>query len=161
MPKTNTAKAKSIARENIKEDCDINLNEESKDVRNYDFLISLSYDEFVQCFEYLFLLREIHGTGGFIRNIKIYKDMLPECWDEIRKSNLTRWFKGKSDGFMGKWLSEAIYNKIRGLTLEQMAQWLTHFDVSSTYRLQMLHGEKRQLLGTKYDKSIEEWLNEV
>lgn len=159
MPRTKTALIKADAKENTKE---TPIKYSSKvDKTNFEYLQSLDYDDLTMCLEYIFLLREIHGTTGFVRTIKGYKDKLPDCWEEIRKSNLTKWFNGKSSGFMSKWLTERLFEKLKNTNVEQIAQWLTYFDRSGSYRTQILKGENHQLLAMKADQVIKEWLNEV
>lgn len=159
MPKTKTAQIKAEAKENTIES-PVKYSSHV-DMTNYEYIQSLEYDDLVMCLEYIFLLREIHGLTGFIRTIKGFKEKLPDCWDEIKKSNLLKWFNGKSSGFMSKWLTERLYNKLKNADIEQMASWLTYFDKSSSYRTQMLKGENHQLLAIKADQVIKEWLNEV
>jgi len=159
MPRTNTAKNKAEAKKNTVE---TPVEFVSKvDKTNFEYMQSLDYDDFVMCFEYIFLLREIHGAGGFIRTLKGFKEKLPECWEEIRKSNLLKWFGGKDNGFMAKWLNNSVYMKLKKVSINQMAQWFTYFDRSASYRTQMLKGENHQVLLITANKTIEEWLNEM
>lgn len=159
MPRTKTAQNKMDAKFNTLE----------KPIRpvaygtesNFKYITSLDRNELSNCIEYLFLLREINGMTGFTKTLKDYKEKLPECWDEIRKSNMAGLFRDKNPGFINKWMNQRIYLKIKGLTLEQMAQWLTYFDRSSAYRGEILKGDRHQLLAYIADDDIVEWLNEV
>jgi len=162
MPKTKTATIKAEAKRIASEDEPLSLSlTDNLEESNFEYLQKLNYEDLCLCFEYMYLLREVHGIGGFLRSIKTFKDNLPSAWKEIRRSGLSSILKGREEGFIQVWMTKRIYDRIKTFSKEQMAAWLTYVDRSATYRLDILKGEKHQLLGSERASVIEEWLDEV
>lgn len=160
MPRTKKTTAIAEARERTQEP-EVHIVNYSQET-NFEYIKKLEHEELALCFEYLFLLREINGSLGFLRTLKGFKERVPECWSEIEKSQLLKLFRGNTQGFMRRWLNKRVYDKIKRLSPEQMAQWLTYFNISATYREQMLRGiNQRILAASEYSADILEWLNEV
>lgn len=108
----------------------------------YEVLTSLGYDDMASCLEYIFLLREIHGMKGFETDIAPFRSMLKDAWKQIISDGLLPMFRGRRPGFMRIWLTPGMAHKLQKASIAQWAQWLTYFDSSAPYRLEMLTAQK-------------------
>ena len=162
MPRTNRSNITIEARKSVEatEDLDRDIKILNSDTM-LKFMQNLDYDEFCQCFEYIFLLRQINGPEGFLKSVKQYKQRLFDCWTEIRKSQMLKIFQGREKGFISYWLTRSMHDKIRKFDVNQMAMFFTCFDRSTTFRNDILQAEKHKLYGMTASKNIEDWLNEV
>lgn len=126
---------------------------------NFDLMKSQSYEDFCGCLEYIFLLRVVHGQGGFMRTIKYFPDSLDPAWEELEKDGLISMFRGRRKGFVMRWLTELMYSKLMAQDIIVFSRWLTYFDRFEPYRREILNGKHHNLIfGDMVDEDILSWL---
>lgn len=134
----------------------------NESVKNtYQLFISLDKDDMADFIEYCFLLREIYGLDGFLRDVKDYKSNLMTAWKSIDDSGLRSLFRGRGPGFCGKWLTETMHGKIVNQDEEVIGKFFTMLNIAPWYRLQIINGKKHSvMLAGTVEESIALWLKE-
>lgn len=173
MPASNAAKAKTTARKRVSKRQNVNQtlikeidvetqNDDGTEKTNFEFIQGLPYEKYCLVLEYIFLLREVYGVDGFLRNIKCYKANYDDAWKDIYDSGIYKMFGGKRKGFMRDWLVPSKYEKLRKQDLKTLAAFLTYFNITPSYRKQIVVGKRHQIILINHpSEKIIDWLNEV
>ena len=119
----------------------------------------LKYNDFCKVIEYLFLLREIYGVCGFLRNITGYSKNLDVAWKEVGNTELITLFRGRKNGFISDWLTTEMYDKLVRCDEVTFARFLSFFDISANFRMEMLTGSAHTIyLNCTVNEKILDWL---
>lgn len=128
---------------------------------NYEFFVSLGYEQMADCIEHMILNRIFDGDRGFLTDIQKYDLFLEDQWNAVVENHQLARVRGWTRGSAQKWLTKRNHEKLSGCTKEQLAKWFTMW-LQNWYILQILHGNNKQLpLAGESDKQILLWLEDV
>lgn len=152
--------SKESAKERL-EAAEKDLSADRINVTNFKFMQLLKYNDFCKAIEYLFLLREIYGVCGFLRNITGYSQNLDVAWKEVESTELITLFGGRKKGFISDWLTSEMYDKLVRCDEVTFARFLSFFDISANFRMEMLTGSAHTIyLNSTANEKILNWLGE-